>query len=103
MTVSISELERIEREMTAVGWKDADGVTSVYLNQKEVFVLGYDGSRADVTGICAMRNAFPVLLRLARAAMEYYEARKNPDSSCSIIDARYSALISALWNAEVQP
>lgn len=137
MSISISELERIEREMTQGKWKhgswqrargepvlryteiaprDEDDVSITVDSDQppnqsdQVNIINGcgccgspSGRHADAIGICAMRNAFQLLLRIARAAMEYHEARKNPDSSCSIIDARYSALISVLWNAEVQP
>lgn len=89
MTISISELERIEREMIGGRWRwneDDELVSdeaSVTGNCTMVLFgapIGQDNgvvicNPADRDGICAMRNAFPVLLRLARAALALNEIR----------------------------
>lgn len=73
MTIRISELEAIERAMTAGEWwiSDDDSICSGNTSEDCKHIGDGTDSVTDDVGIVAMRNAFPVLLAIAKAALEW--------------------------------
>lgn len=73
--IKLSELSALEQAMTPGKWTlDEEDSASIGLGNLEVVVLGYDARRDDGPGICAMRNAMPVLLEIAKAAWAWAQA-----------------------------
>jgi len=95
MTISISELEAIEKAMTAAPWEwDSDpaligpprtedyGAGPQVVRDRIVETdSGYYGpSDPDRAGIAAARNALPALLAIAKAALSSREAHDSTSS-----------------------
>lgn len=88
---SIAELQRLEGEMTAgpyrydhQGWIETmDRSINHAGAETEVFTLGARNAHEDGEGIVALRNAVPVLLEIAAAALAWQRAEcetQSPDT-----------------------
>lgn len=74
---SIAELQRIEREMTPGKWVGGADCVTVYKDRHErgtgtvlAEMIEPDRHEDNAQGIAALRNAAPVLLEIAQAALE---------------------------------
>jgi len=82
MTISITELSALEQAMTPGEWvygdQSGDIVSpSAGINQylpKPICQMYYADAATNAAGICAMRNAMPVLLEIAGAALAWDRA-----------------------------
>jgi len=84
---SISDLQRCEREMLPAPWDVGDDALDGDVVDRELFKLIAHVGRvpvgANTAGVALLRNAAPVLLEIAAAALKMRGPCDHPDGRCS--------------------
>lgn len=84
---SIAELQKLEQQMESAPW---DRTTPHAVSNAE-YDLGRFDSPADAVGVVALRNAAPVLLEIAKTALEWAES--DDEDRQAELDALLAALV----------